>query len=80
MAHRFQGKLALVTGGASGIGADVVRRLEAEGAEVVAADIMTPSNRIHAIDVRDRAAVKSLIESLPRAPDILITCAGGARR
>jgi NAD(P)-dependent dehydrogenase (short-subunit alcohol dehydrogenase family) len=36
---RLAGKRALVTGGASGIGAEVVRRFREEGAEVVAADL-----------------------------------------
>ena len=36
---RFVGKRALVTGAGSGIGAAVARLLEAEGAEVVAADL-----------------------------------------
>jgi NAD(P)-dependent dehydrogenase (short-subunit alcohol dehydrogenase family) len=40
MAHsRFEGKNALVTGGASGIGASVVTKLAAEGAQVAIADI-----------------------------------------
>ena len=36
---RLAGKVAIVTGGASGIGAATVRRLAAEGAAVVSADI-----------------------------------------
>ena len=35
MLQRLDGKVALVTGGTSGIGADTVRRLTAEGAQVV---------------------------------------------
>jgi len=37
--QRFLGKIALVTGGASGIGAAAVRRLADEGAHVVIADV-----------------------------------------
>jgi meso-butanediol dehydrogenase / (S,S)-butanediol dehydrogenase / diacetyl reductase len=39
MVGRFTGKVALVTGGASGIGLAIARRLHAEGAEVVASDV-----------------------------------------
>src|SRR5690606_25520114 len=39
MAQRFTGKVALVTGAASGIGRDVAAGLAGEGAQVVAADI-----------------------------------------
>jgi 3(or 17)beta-hydroxysteroid dehydrogenase len=38
-AGRLAGRIAIVTGGASGIGAAAVRRFRAEGAEVIAADI-----------------------------------------
>lgn len=36
---RFEGKVAVVTGGASGIGAATLRRLASEGAKVICADI-----------------------------------------
>ena len=35
----FEGRVALVTGGASGIGAEICRRLAEEGAKVVVADL-----------------------------------------
>lgn len=80
MKGRFAGKLALVTGGASGIGAEAARCLAADGAEVICADIKTGVTGVRTVDVRDRAQVVRMVADLPRAPDILITCAGGARR
>lgn len=40
--QRFSGRLAVVTGAASGIGAAVCRRLTAEGARVLAVDVNEP--------------------------------------
>lgn len=90
---RFAGRLAVVTGGASGIGAAVVRELARGGAEVVVADLdagraaalageLGAIATVHArcVDVRERAAVESLFVGLPRAPGLLVTCAGGAPR
>jgi 2-hydroxycyclohexanecarboxyl-CoA dehydrogenase len=42
---RLEGRIALVTGGASGIGAATVRRLAAEGARVVVADLDEAAGR-----------------------------------
>jgi len=39
MAGRLEGKVAVVTGGASGIGEGIVRRFCSEGARVFVADV-----------------------------------------
>jgi NAD(P)-dependent dehydrogenase (short-subunit alcohol dehydrogenase family) len=66
---RFAGKRALVTGAGSGIGAAVARLLEAEDAEVVAADIS--GTDVH-LDVRDEAAVAAVVRDI----DVLVNVAG----
>jgi len=52
---RLEGRIALVTGGASGIGAATVRRLAAEGARVAVADIDLDGARAVAGDVDGHA-------------------------
>lgn len=66
---RFTGKRALVTGAASGIGAAVARLFEAEGAEVVAADIT--GTDVH-LDVRREEQVADVVHDV----DVLVNVAG----
>lgn len=64
---RLQGKVALVTGGASGIGLAAVRALAAEGASVVVGDVDERGGRAAAgevggrfvpLDVRSRSSTR----------------------
>ena len=67
--YDFDGRVALVTGGASGIGAAVVERLRAGGADVHVFDLANGD------DVRDSAQLNAAVERLPRL-DVLVCCAG----
>ena len=67
--YDFEGRVALVTGGASGIGAAVVERLWAGGAEAHAFDLADGD------DVRDSAQLDAAVARLPRL-DVLVCCAG----
>ena len=67
--YGFEGRVALVTGGASGIGAATLERLRAGGAEVHVFDLSLGD------DVRDSAQLNAAVERLPRL-DVLVCCAG----
>jgi 3-oxoacyl-[acyl-carrier protein] reductase len=67
--YDFTGRVALVTGGASGIGAATVERLRAGGADVHVFDLA------HGQDVRDPAQLDAAVQELPRL-DVLVCCAG----
>jgi NAD(P)-dependent dehydrogenase (short-subunit alcohol dehydrogenase family) len=57
------GRVALVTGGASGIGAATVAALRARGATVVAADIQG-GDGVDVLDVTDEAAVDAFVDGV----------------
>jgi 2-hydroxycyclohexanecarboxyl-CoA dehydrogenase len=67
----LKGKTAIVTGGAAGIGAAVVRRFQEEGTRVVVLDLKGDP----AVDITDYAAVREAVNAAGPV-DILVNNAG----
>lgn len=69
----------VITGAASGIGAEAVRQLRAKGCRVVGLDLNGDGGDILACDVRDQASVDTAVtEAIARLGglDVLVNCAG----
>lgn len=91
---RFTGKVAVVTGGAGGIGRAVCEGFAAEGASVAVLDVRGTSDTAQALqegygvtsrgyelDVSDRSAVVEVMDSVVAdlgGLDVLVTLAGGS--
>ena len=64
-------RLAVVTGGAGQLGAEIVRGLEARGAQVAVFDVAAEHYRV---DVTDRAAIEAAVDEVG-TPHILVNAA-----
>jgi len=82
MTYPLQNRLALITGGSSGIGFAIAEKLAANGIEVTIADVVPPSKIIPHItykycDVTKGEDVDKLFaDMLPNLPNVLVLSAG----
>jgi NAD(P)-dependent dehydrogenase (short-subunit alcohol dehydrogenase family) len=78
MEREFEGRIAVVTGGGSGIGRAVARRLAAGGADVVVANRSESHEigRFIRTDVSDEDSVRALFEAVGPELHVLVNSAG----
>jgi NAD(P)-dependent dehydrogenase (short-subunit alcohol dehydrogenase family) len=80
-AWRYDGKRALVVGGATGMGAATAALVKEAGAEVVIMDVAEPSlkgARFVRVDLAERESIDSALDELESPVHALFSCAGVA--
>jgi NAD(P)-dependent dehydrogenase (short-subunit alcohol dehydrogenase family) len=80
-AFRYDGKRALVVGGASGMGAAAAELLQEAGAEVVVmdfAEVTLPGAKAIHVNLADAASIDAAVDELGGQVDTLFSCAGVA--
>ncbi|MCS5664541.1 MAG: SDR family NAD(P)-dependent oxidoreductase, partial [Acidimicrobiales bacterium] len=81
MAHPldYNGRTVVVTGAATGMGAETVALLDTLGAEIHAVDIVDvagPVASAHRVDIGDPASIDVALADLPDRIHALVNCAG----
>src|SRR5260370_13455836 len=80
-AFRYDGKRALVVGGASGMGAATAELLQDAGAEVVVmdfADVTLPGAKAVHVNLADAASIDAAVDECGGQVDAVFSCAGVA--
>ncbi len=80
-AFRYDGKRALVVGGATGMGAAVAELVQDLGAEVVVMDfapVTLAGAKAISLDLRDKASIEAALDECGGPIDALFACAGVA--